>query len=59
MPQVSLLPLADEKAWRKKIEAIVDNPKSQLLQIVAEQKNASKHLQFDWDDKIVCCIVTA
>ncbi|MCI5161906.1 MAG: glycosyltransferase [Candidatus Electrothrix sp. AX5] len=58
LPQVSLLPLADEGAWREKLEAIADNPKNQLHQIVAEQKSAAgKHLQFDWDDKIVRCIV--
>ncbi|MCI5124905.1 MAG: glycosyltransferase [Candidatus Electrothrix sp. AR5] len=60
LPQVSLLPLSDEGAWREKLEAIANNPKSQLHQIVAEQKSAAgKHLQFDWDNQIVRCIVDA
>ena len=59
LPQVSLLPLADEDAWRKRLEAIINNPKNQLHQIVVEQKLADKHLRFDWDNTIVRCIVNA
>jgi glycosyltransferase involved in cell wall biosynthesis len=59
LPQVSLLPLSDAEAWKEKLEAITDNPKSQLHQIIAKQKLADKHLQFDWDDKIVRCIVAS
>ncbi|MCW5202918.1 glycosyltransferase family 4 protein [Desulfobulbus sp. US1] len=59
LPQVSLLPLSDEDAWREKLAAIVNNPKNQLHQIIAEQKRADKHLRFDWDDKIAHCIVNA
>ncbi|MDU9048509.1 MAG: glycosyltransferase [Candidatus Electrothrix sp. Rat3] len=59
LPQSSLLPLSDAEGWKEKLEAITDNPKSQLHQIIAEQKLADKHLQFDWDDKIVRCIVAS
>lgn len=58
LPKVSLLPLADQKAWRVKIEAIADKSESQLHQIAKEQKfAASEHLQFDWDNRIVHCIL--
>jgi glycosyltransferase involved in cell wall biosynthesis len=59
LPQASLLPLSDEKACKEKLEAIVDNPESQLHQIAEEQKFAGKHLRFDWDNTIVRCIVDA
>lgn len=56
LPPVCLLPLTDEKAWIKKIQEIAINPEAELNRLIVAQDSASKHLRFDWDEKIVQCI---
>ncbi|WPD21158.1 MAG: glycosyltransferase family 4 protein [Candidatus Electrothrix scaldis] len=57
LPPTCLLPLADEDAWIKKLYEIAEYPEAELNQLIAAQESASKHLRFDWDEKIVRCIL--
>lgn len=53
----SLLPLGKPLRWVKKIEHISHDPKNQLQNLISEQRNATQHLMFDWEQEVIKCIV--
>jgi glycosyltransferase involved in cell wall biosynthesis len=52
-----LLPLGEPLRWGEKIEHIFHDPKIQLQNLINEQRGATQHLMFDWEQEVVKCIV--
>jgi glycosyltransferase involved in cell wall biosynthesis len=58
LTEENLLPLHSSHIWADRIQAILDNPDEEMHRLSASQRDATQHLDFDWNNMFIKAVLT-